>query len=296
MSFSNSDWLQVSISKINEIGSLPLWGRLTYQASRKRESLRGIDRNRFKELQQEASSREKITAEIWLMRKKVSAKWENEVFPGEVTGEKCLRMSSDVNHVVDFRQSHWLRGKIPAKHCQDERRNGRSFFLSVVVLLFCCHCERSKIILVEIFSDMCCLVDNASWNCQTNTLARSIYPRSALQSLDERRGHAKKVGNFLLLCFSASFVQLGSSGRKIRGLCFGIWISVYWVARKRQFCKTRKPFLCYKSTILWDPGADKGGEGKSKRYGSGVINLCSIPLSKDAIWGLVRQHWGHKIH
>ena len=47
---------------------------------------------------------------------------------------------------------------------------------------------------------MCCLVDNASWNCQTNTLARSIYPRSALQSLDARRGHAKKVGNFLLLC------------------------------------------------------------------------------------------------
>ena len=96
--------------------------------------------------------------------------------------------------MVDFRQSHWLRGKISAKHCEDERRNG-SF--SVVVLWFCCHWERSKIILVEIFSDMCCLVDNASWNCQTNTLARSIYPRSALRSLDARRG---KVGNFLLLC------------------------------------------------------------------------------------------------
>ena len=68
------------------------------------------------------------------------------------------------------------------------------FFLSVVVLWFCCHCESSKIILVEIFSDMCCLVDNASWNCQTNTLARYIYPRSALQSFDARRGHAKKVG------------------------------------------------------------------------------------------------------
>ena len=54
------------------------------------------------------------------------------VFPGE----KCLRMRRDINHVVDFRQSHWLRDKIPAKCCQHERRNG-SFFVSgsVVVLL-----------------------------------------------------------------------------------------------------------------------------------------------------------------
>ena len=126
--------------------------------------------------------------ELSLLRMRRSHYW-HRIF----TGEKCLRMRRDINHVVDFRQSHWLRGKIPAKHCQDERKNGR-FFLSVVVLWFCCHCESSKIILVEIFSDMCCLVDNASWNCQTNTLARSIYPRSALQSLDARRGHAKKVG------------------------------------------------------------------------------------------------------
>ena len=68
-------------------------------------------------------------------------------------------------------------------------------FLSVGVLRFCCHCGRLNIFLVESFSDMCCLVDNASWNCQTNTLARSIYPGSALRSLDARKGHAKKVGN-----------------------------------------------------------------------------------------------------
>ena len=105
--------------------------------------------------------------------------------------KKCLRMRRDINHVVDSRQSHWLRGKIPAKHCQDERKNGR-VFLSVVVLWFCCHCESSKIILVEIFSDMCCLVDNASWNCQTNTLARYIYPRSALQSLMRGEGMLKR--------------------------------------------------------------------------------------------------------
>ena len=90
------------------------------------------------------------------------------------TGEKSLRMRRDINHVVDFRQSHWLRGEIPAKHCQDERKNGR-FFLSVVVLWFCCHCERSKIILVEIFSDMFCLVDNASWNCQIDKHTGSIH-------------------------------------------------------------------------------------------------------------------------
>ena len=32
------------------------------------------------------------------------------------------------------------------------------------------------------------------------TLARYIFPRSALQSFDARRGRAKKLGNFLLLC------------------------------------------------------------------------------------------------
>ena len=36
--------------------------------------------------------------------------------------------------------------------------------------------------------------------------------------------------------------KLYSIGRKILGLCFG--------ARKRQFCKTYRPFLCYKSTRL----------------------------------------------
>ena len=52
------------------------------------------------------------------------------------TGERYLPMHRDKYHVVDFRQSHWLRAKIPAKHFQDERRNG-SFFVSgsFVVLL-----------------------------------------------------------------------------------------------------------------------------------------------------------------
>ena len=52
--------------------------------------------------------------------------------------------------------------------------------------------ERSTNILGEIFSNMCCLEDNASWNCQTNTVARSVESRSALRSLVARGRHAKK--------------------------------------------------------------------------------------------------------
>ena len=47
---------------------------------------------------------------------------------------------------------------------------------------------------------MCCLEDNVSRNCQTNTVARSVQSRSALRSLDARRRHAKKVGNVYFLC------------------------------------------------------------------------------------------------
>ena len=63
-----------------------------------------------------------------------------------------------------------------------ERQNpldmsGRLSCQSVALTLwFCCLYERSTIILAEMFSDMCCLEDNASWNCQseTNTVARSV--------------------------------------------------------------------------------------------------------------------------
>ena len=49
-----------------------------------------------------------------------------------------------------FPQIHWLRGKILLK--------GRLFYQLVALTLWlCCLCERSTIILVEIFSDMCCL-------------------------------------------------------------------------------------------------------------------------------------------
>ena len=98
-------------------------------------------------------------------------------------------MRSDKYHVVNFQQSHWLRVKIPSKCCQGQ------LFLSVVVLLFCCQCERSKIILVEIFSDMCCLEDNASCNCQTNTFNRDRRSDCWMREEDI----PKRVGNFLLL-------------------------------------------------------------------------------------------------
>ena len=52
--------------------------------------------------------------------------------------------------------------------------NKRQLFCQLVArealtLFFCCLYERSTIILVEMFSNMCCLEDNASWNCQTNS-------------------------------------------------------------------------------------------------------------------------------
>ena len=64
------------------------------------------------------------------------------------------------------------------------------------MLLFCCLCDRLTIILVDMFRNMCYIEDNASRNCQTNTVARSVLSRLALWSLVARRRHVKKVGNF----------------------------------------------------------------------------------------------------
>ena len=59
-------------------------------------------------------------------------------------------------HVIDFGKIHWLRGNIPL-------RTKDSFFQSVALtLLFYCLYERSTIIMVEMFSDMCFLEDNPS--------------------------------------------------------------------------------------------------------------------------------------
>ena len=75
-------------------------------------------------------------------------------------------------HVIDFRQIHWLRGKITLTCCREQKA---TFFRSVALTLwFCCLYETSTIILVEVFSDLCCLEDNVSRKCRANTVARSF--------------------------------------------------------------------------------------------------------------------------
>ena len=100
--------------------------------------------------------------------------------------------------MTDFRQIHWPRSKISLTRCREQK----AAFLSVGRLTLWSFglCERSTIILVEMFSEMCCLEDNVSRNCQTNTVARSGLSRSALRSLVARRIHAKQVGNAHFLC------------------------------------------------------------------------------------------------
>ena len=118
-------------------------------------------------------------------------------------------------------------------------KNKRQLFCQLVALtlLFCCLCERLTIILVEMFSNMCYIEDNASRNCQTNTVARSVSSRLALWSLVARRRHAKKVGNF-------HFIYLVQVTRFY--IAVEETLSVYRGARKKQFCKMYGIFLCFK--------------------------------------------------
>ena len=70
-------------------------------------------------------------------------------------------------YVIDFRQFHWLRGKISLTCCREQQAG---FCQSVALLLwFCGPCEGSTIMLVKMFSDMSCLEDNASRYCKTNS-------------------------------------------------------------------------------------------------------------------------------
>ena len=76
-------------------------------------------------------------------------------------------------HAIDFRQIYRFRGKLPLT-CRQEQK---AAFLSVG--------QRLTIILVEMLSNMCYIEDNASRNCQTNTVAPSILSRSAYRWLRE---------------------------------------------------------------------------------------------------------------
>ena len=73
---------------------------------------------------------------------------------------------------IDLRQFHWLRGKISLTRCREQQAVfGQSVALT---LWFSCLYEKSTIMLIEMFSGMCCLEDNASRNCQTDTVAQSV--------------------------------------------------------------------------------------------------------------------------
>ena len=91
-----------------------------------------------------------------------------------------------------------LLGKFPWNVV--EMKEEKAAFLSVVelTLWLCCLCEKSTIILVEIFSDMCCLEDNTSCKCQTECL--DPFNGDWLRSLVVRRKHANKVCNFHFSC------------------------------------------------------------------------------------------------
>ena len=127
---------------------------------------------------------------------------------------KCMLVLAEY-HVIDFRQMYRFRGKLLLTCC-------------------CCLCERLTIILVEMFSNMCYIEDNASRNCQTNTVAPSILSRSALWSLVARRRHDKKVGNF-------HFIYLVQVTRFY--IAVEETLSVYRGARKKQFFKMYGPFF-----------------------------------------------------
>ena len=53
---------------------------------------------------------------------------------GWFSGEKCLRIRREKNHVVDFRQSHWVRGKSPGNVVKVKEQMAAAFFTKVVLL------------------------------------------------------------------------------------------------------------------------------------------------------------------
>ena len=74
--------------------------------------------------------------------------------------------------VIDFQQIHCVRGNISLTCCQEQKAALLSVgSVNVVVLLPLCEIDNY---LVKMFSDMRCLQDNVSCNCQTNTVAQSV--------------------------------------------------------------------------------------------------------------------------
>ena len=99
------------------------------------------------------------------------------------------------------------------------------------------------------FSDTCCLEDNVSRNCQTNTVARSVQSRSALRSLVTRRRHAKKVGNVHFLCL----VQVTRIYIPVEETLLGFVLANKRVPRSKEeavLCKRMDRF-CAKLYSMW---------------------------------------------
>ena len=164
-------------------------------------------------------------------------------------------MRRDKNHVVDFRQSHWLRGKILAKCCQDERRNG-TFFRKWMCCGFVATVRDRKLFWSK-FLVICVVQQIMRPGTVRQTHWLDPFNRDRRCDRWMRGGDMQKrwvIFSFYVQCktrVTRYNKKLYSSGRK-----FLRFVLVYElacngrVARKRQWCKTYRPFLCCKSTRL----------------------------------------------
>ena len=75
-------------------------------------------------------------------------------------------------HVIYFGQCHWLRGKNAREMLLRWKKRWQLFFGSDSVAISC-HCKRSKIILVEVLTELCSLENIASWNWRKIAVAWS---------------------------------------------------------------------------------------------------------------------------
>ena len=85
-------------------------------------------------------------------------------------------------HVIYFGQCHWLRGK-NAREVLLRWKKRWQLFLAVAAVAISCHCKRSKIILVKVLTEVCCLENIASWNRRKIVLAWSDSVLLVLRSL-----------------------------------------------------------------------------------------------------------------
>ena len=102
------------------------------------------------------------------------------------------------HHVIDFRQIHWLRGKIPLTCCWEQKAAFLSVgSINVVVLLPLREIDNyfgRKFSWSVLSRGKCTPELSEKHSCWIHLL------EIALQSLIARRRHAKKVGNFHFLC------------------------------------------------------------------------------------------------